>query len=180
MTRSPKFTLLELFQLQLRALNGQLLWLGMQYVPQLLAPPSQLMGQTPHATVGTFFEANKLARKATAWARTPLKIRAHHSPAVITFTDAGWTTRPDGTSQGGQLALIAISELLQGRESNVSLISWHSSRKGWQDLHLQQRLKQRQTAMTKHPLVLDRSSVRTAVIYESDNLKRDKFLLLWW
>ena len=32
------------------------------------------MGQTPQTTVGTIHEVNKLARKATAWARTPLKI----------------------------------------------------------------------------------------------------------
>ena len=50
---------------QLRALNGQLLWLGMQCLPQLLSPLSLLMGQTPQATVGTIFEVNKLARKAT-------------------------------------------------------------------------------------------------------------------
>ena len=69
-----------------------------------------------------------MARKATVWARTPLRIHAHHSPVVVTYTDAGWTTRPDGTSQGGQLVFIANFELLQGRESNMSLISWHSSR----------------------------------------------------
>ena len=86
------------------------------------------MGQTPEATVDTIYEVNKLARKATAWARTPLKIHAHQSPVVTTYTDAGWTTRPDGTSQGGQLVFIANSELLQGKESNLSLISWHSSR----------------------------------------------------
>ena len=49
-------------------------------------------------------------------------------PVVVTYTDAGWTTRPDGTSQGGQLVFIANSELLQGKESNMSLRSWHSSR----------------------------------------------------
>ena len=124
--KKSKITPLELSQL--RALVGQLLWLGMQCLPQLLAPPSLLMGQTPQATVGTIYEVKKLARKATAWARTPLKIHAHHYPVVVTYTDAGWTTRPDGTSQSGQLVFIANSELLQGRESNMSLISWHSSR----------------------------------------------------
>ena len=99
-----------------------------QCLPQLLAPLSLLMGQTPQATVGTIYEVNKPARKATAWARTPLKIHAHRSPVVVTYTDAGWTTRPDGTSQGGQLVFIANSELLQGRESNMFLMSWHSSR----------------------------------------------------
>ena len=54
------------------------------------------MGQTPEATMGTIYEVNKLAREATAWARTPLKINAHQSPVVVTYTDAGWTTRPDG------------------------------------------------------------------------------------
>ena len=86
------------------------------------------MGQTPQATVDTIYEVNKLARKATAWARTPLKVHAHHSLFMVTYTDAGSTTRPDGTSQGGQLVFIANSELLQSKESNMSLISWHSSR----------------------------------------------------
>ena len=92
-----------------------------------LALLSLLLGQT-QATVGTIYEVNKLARKATAWARTPLKIHAHHSLLVVTYIDAGRTTRPDGTSQGGQLVFIANSGLLQGREPNMSLISWHSSR----------------------------------------------------
>ena len=108
--KKSKITPLELSQL--RALNGQLPWLGMQCLPQLLAPLSLLMGQTPKATVGTIYEVNKSARK-TAWARTPLKIHAHRSPVVVTYTDAGWTTRPDGTSQSGQLVFIANSELLQ-------------------------------------------------------------------
>ena len=100
----------------------------MQCLPQLLAPLSLLMGQTVQATVGTIYVVNKLAREVTAFSWTLLKIHTHHSPFVVTYTDAGWTTRPDGTSQGGQLVFIANCELLQGRESNMSLISWHSSR----------------------------------------------------
>ena len=37
---------------QLRALDGQLLWLGMQCLPQLLAPLSLLMGQTQAGSEG--------------------------------------------------------------------------------------------------------------------------------
>ena len=81
-----------------------------------------------NTSVGTIYEVNKLARKAIAWAKAPLRIHAHLSLVVVTYTDAGWTTRPDGTSQGGQLVFIANSELLQGKESNMSPISWHSSR----------------------------------------------------
>ena len=69
--KKSQITPLELSQL--RALNGRLLWLGMQCLPQLLAPLSLLMGRTPRATVGTICEVNKLARKATAWARTHSK-----------------------------------------------------------------------------------------------------------
>ena len=60
--KKSQITPLEL--LQLRALNGQLLWLGMQCLPQLLALLSLLMGQTPQATVGMIHEVNKLARES--------------------------------------------------------------------------------------------------------------------
>ena len=49
--RKSQLTPLELSQL--RALNGQLLWLGMQCLPQSLAPLSLLIRQTPQATVDT-------------------------------------------------------------------------------------------------------------------------------
>ena len=78
--RKSKITPFEMSQL--RALNGQLLRLGMQCLPQLLAPLSLLMGQKPQATVDTIHEVNKLTRKSTAWARTPLKVHAHHSLVV--------------------------------------------------------------------------------------------------
>ena len=56
-----------------------------------------------------------------------LEIHAHHSLVEITYTDAGWTTRPDSTSQGGQL-VFANSELLQKQRIKLSLKTWHSSR----------------------------------------------------
>ena len=57
----------------------------------------------------------------------PLNVHAHHSHVVVTYTDAGWTARPDGTSQR-RLVFIADAEMLQRKESNMCLISWHSSR----------------------------------------------------
>ena len=87
--RKSQTTPLELPQL--RALSGKLLWLGMQCLPQLLPPLSLLMGHTPQATVDTIYEVNKFERKATVWANTPLKIHAHHSPVMVTYTDAEWT-----------------------------------------------------------------------------------------
>ena len=158
----------------------------MQCLRQLLAPLSPSVGQTPQATVDTIYEMNKLARKATVWARTPLKVHAHHSLVVVTYTDAGWTTRPDGTSQGGQLVFISNSQLLQSKESNMSLISWHSSRlRRWcsKVVICSQRLKQRQTAMTKLSAYVCayKKFCSDSLICKTCNLKRDKFLLLrWW
>ena len=36
-----------------------------------------------------FFEVHKLARTASVWVNTPLKIHAHHSLVVVTDTDVG-------------------------------------------------------------------------------------------
>ena len=135
--KKPQITPLELSQLQ--ALDAQLLWLGMQCLPQLLAHLSLLMGQTPQATVGTMCELNKLARKATAWARTQLKIHAHHSPVVITYTDAGWTT-------GLHCKLRSVA---RQRIKHVSdILAFESIETGGKIFNCS-RLMQRQTAMTK-------------------------------
>ena len=76
--RDSKSQITPLELSQLRALNGQLLWLCLYCLPQLLAPLPLLMGRTPQATVDTTHEENKLASKATVWARMPLKVHAHH------------------------------------------------------------------------------------------------------
>ena len=75
--RKYKVTPLELSQI--RALNGQLLWLGMKCLPHVLAHLSLLMGQTLQATVGTIYEVIKLARKATACGQE------HHSTSMLTI-----------------------------------------------------------------------------------------------
>ena len=80
-------------------MNGQLLWLGMQCLPQLLAPLSLLMGHTPQTTVDT-------GQPAAQSPRSPFSC----------------------CTQGRQLVFIVNAELLPGKESNMSLISWHLSR----------------------------------------------------
>ena len=61
----------------LRASSSQSLGLGMQCLPQLLAPHSLLMGQTPQAKVETIYEVNKLARTAIVW--------TNHSKSTLIF-----------------------------------------------------------------------------------------------
>ena len=72
--KKSKITPLELSQL--RALNGQLLWFGMQCLPQLLAPLSLLIGQTPQATVGTIYEV-------TNWLGRRLRGHGHNSKSTL-------------------------------------------------------------------------------------------------
>ena len=51
--RDRKSRIAPLMLSQLQVLNGQLLWLGVQCLPQLLARLSLLMGHSPHATQWT-------------------------------------------------------------------------------------------------------------------------------
>ena len=86
------------------------------------------MGETNCATVDTLLRANKLARQALKWAAEPMCIHVHRNPVAVGWSDGGWTTRKDGTSQLGYLVGIGDIELLQGKESPVTIVSWHSSK----------------------------------------------------
>ena len=69
--------------------------------------------------------------RRTNWLGRRLRGHGHHSKSMLIILLLWLRTQMlDGprTSQGGQLVFIANSELLQGRDSNISLISWHSSR----------------------------------------------------
>ena len=109
-----------------RALAGQMNWLAQQCCPKLVAPLSLLMGETNCATVDTLLRANKLARQALIWSKEPLCVHAHANPVTVGWSDGGWATRLDGTSQPGCLVAVADAEILIGKESPVTLISWHS------------------------------------------------------
>ena len=111
-----------------RGLAGQLSWLAQQCCPKLVAPLSLLMGETNCATIDTLLRANKLARQALKWASDPLCIHAHKNPVTVGWSDGGWTTRQDGTSQFGYLVGVAGVDIRQLKESPATLISWHSSK----------------------------------------------------
>ena len=112
---------------QLRGVVGQLMWLGTQAVPQVLAGISLLLGATP-PTVKVINEANRLVRQAVAWAQVPLKFHRHVEPTVVAWSDAGWGNRADGSSQGGHLVCITDAAFLQGEVAPITPISWHSGK----------------------------------------------------
>ena len=115
-------------QTQMRQLSRQLSWLAQQCCPKLVAPLSLLMGETNCATVDTLMRLNKLARQSLKWASEPMVVHPHRNPVAVGWSDGGWTTRRDGALQLGCLVGIADAELLQGKESPVTVISWHSSK----------------------------------------------------
>ena len=55
------------------------------------------MGQTPQATVGTIYEVNKLGSEGDCVGKDTTQ-NPCSSFSFCGYTDAGWTTRPDGTS----------------------------------------------------------------------------------
>ena len=83
---------------------------------------------------------NKLTRQAIVWGNTPLKIHDHHSLAVVTWNVTRRTAGLHRKCRG----------VARQRSKHVSSclgtrLVWNV----WQDHRLQQKLKQKQTAMTK-------------------------------
>ena len=72
--------------------------------------------------------AQKLIRKAHS--RIDVEIRIKHiRPEDLRFSafhDAGWASRPDGSSQGGYMVFACHKDLLDGKEATISLIEWKS------------------------------------------------------
>ena len=122
--RRPELPLLPAESTSLRSLLCQMLWLSAQACPLLSAPLIILLWHQPSATVGTVLAANKLLRRAKAWCRTPLVFHRHSSLAVVTFSDAAWKVRMDGTSQGGHVVFLVNQEALVGAMTPCRILSW--------------------------------------------------------
>ena len=98
-----------------------------------------LIGKTPQATV-EMIQGEHI--------NTSIKIHSL-SQVVITCTDAGWTTQPDGASQKGQL-FFHRKRWAFARKKNQTCLTYAGTRivcNVWQHRQLQQKLKQQQ--MTK-------------------------------
>ena len=126
--RNPQSALTPSEVTQLRAALGALMWLGTQAAPMVLAPLSLLLGHQTSATVDTLLQANKLIRQAVIWSSTPIVLHKHEAPVVVTYSDASWACRRDGSSQTGYLVTIADGAILKGATSHLSFISWHSGK----------------------------------------------------
>ena len=102
---------------QLRGLLGGMAWPVNQTQPHLSAAISLAQATVSGAKVADLNEANKILRFAKETADIPLTIRAHGSLSQLRFgfySDASWSTRPDGSSQGGWLLFLASEDQING------------------------------------------------------------------
>lgn len=114
-------------QKQLKAALGGLSWRATQTCPWIAASVSVLQGCQKSPTVEHLMQVNKLVREQRHHCETALKFSSAVSkPVLITYTDASWACRIDGSSQGGQLTLLADMDVLHGSRSEYSILSWQS------------------------------------------------------
>ena len=112
---------------QLRAVLGALSWRATQTSPWLGASVSVLQGVQSSPTVADLLTANKLVRTQRALHDVPIRFCSSiEKPILITYTDASWACRRDGTSQGGQITVIADVSVLEGHRSAFSPVAWQS------------------------------------------------------
>ena len=104
------------------------MWLAVQGVPMISAELSLLLAYSNCATINTLMEVNKLIRRARVEARQELVRERHLNPCVVAYSDAAWSVRKDGSSQGGYLVYLADMALMQNKESPLSLLAWHSGK----------------------------------------------------
>eukprot|EP00434_Breviolum_minutum_P011884 symbB.v1.2.010485.t1/scaffold674.1/size176181/2 len=119
-------------QSQLRGLLGGLAWPANQTQPHLAASVSLAQASSANATVGDMLEVNKVLRFAKETSKIAVKIRGHGSLKELRFgayTDVSWSTRPDGTSQGGWLIFVATEEEMSGSKPfPLTVVDWASKK----------------------------------------------------
>ena len=114
---------------QLRAVLGALSWRATQTAPWMCATISYLQGAFKDATVQELLETNKLVRTQKQFSNIPLLFPVGISnPILVTFHDASWASRKDGSSQGGMLSVLADESIMAGGLSSFAPIAWQSKK----------------------------------------------------
>ena len=114
----------------LRGLLGAVQWPAVQSSPHLQASTSILSGSISRGLVKTALEANKLLRFAkensdVGLTFAPLRLS---ELCVVTAFDASFGCRPDGTSQGGYLIMLAPRRILETEEDFYHILDWRSQK----------------------------------------------------
>ena len=118
---------------QLRGVLGALQWRCHQSSPLLSARLGQLQSEVACPTVGTLKSANKLVRENFQTRYVSTKINQLHvsDPRKVCFvgwSDAALANRRDLSSTGGYLIAATSEDMLRGKRSPVSFVSWRSAK----------------------------------------------------
>lgn len=114
---------------QLRAVLGALSWRATQTAPWMCASISYLQGAFKEATVQELLDTNKLVRTQKQYSNIPLLFPVGISnPVLVTFHDASWASRKDGSSQGGMLSVLADESIMAGGLSSFAPLAWQSKK----------------------------------------------------
>ena len=112
----------------LRGLLGALQWPAVQSSPHLQASTSIYSGSVSRGLVKTALEANRLLK----FAKENADVGLTYSPlrlselCLVTAFDASFGCRPDGTSQGGYVVMLAPKMILETGEAPYHILDWRS------------------------------------------------------
>ena len=110
-----------------RAALGALSWRATQSAPWLAASVSYLQGCHSTAKVGDLIQANKLIRMQRTYSQQNLVFTSQmKQPTLLTYHDASYACRRDGSSQGGVFSMLVDHSVLEGKPSKFSPFSWQS------------------------------------------------------
>ena len=115
---------------QLRGLLGSLQWPAVQTAPHLQCNTSLLAGQITKANVQTIMDCNRLLKFAKDSKDIGLQYRPLGAPQdlrLLAFFDAGFSTRNDGSSQGGYILMLVNDRLMNSNhEDFYHILDWRS------------------------------------------------------
>ena len=118
---------------QLRGILGALQWRSQQTAPHLMAKIGQLQSAVTRANLDTLKAANKLARECfqTRYLSTRINQLNVDDPLQVNFVawaDAALANRADLSSTGGYVISATTPDMVKGKRSPLTLISWRSCR----------------------------------------------------
>ena len=112
---------------QLRVSLGALSWRATQSAPWLSASISYLQGCFKEARVEDLIQTNKLIRLQRSFSQGVIKFSSEiRKPISLTYHDASYACRRDGSSQGGLLTMLVDEGITSGVPSHYSPVAWQS------------------------------------------------------
>merc|ERR1711894_732205 len=84
------------------------------------------MSQLSQGKVAVISKINKLVRELNNTAKIPMTMFPVKNWNIVTWADAAWAVRADGTSQGGYFVGLVEKDFLRGKMGAVTPLAWTS------------------------------------------------------